>query len=123
MKRFRWNESLGFGLRVIDRDHRQLIDLLNRVHSVAVDGPGHEVIATAIDDLADHVAHHFRYEEMLMRLSGYPAYEAHRQLHQYLTDRVAKFQARFRADRGPFPSTSSTSSSPIGFTFTSCART
>jgi hypothetical protein len=39
---------------------------------------------------------------MLMRLSGYPGYEAHRRLHEYLTDRAATFQARFRADPATF---------------------
>ena len=44
-----WDEDLSLGVPVVDRDHRRLIDLLNRVHLAGWDDqrrkdPGRSVI-------------------------------------------------------------------------------
>lgn len=89
-----------FGVPSLDRDHRQLVDLIRRVQSPGWSAaPNH--VRAAVDDLAHHFAHHFGREEMLMRLTGYPDAEQHRQSHAALTARLADFQSLLR--RGMFP--------------------
>lgn len=88
------------GISIVDRDHRRLIDLIQRVHQRGW-GECPEAVRGALEDLASHVTHHFRHEEMVMRLCGYPDYGPHRQKHAAFAARVAEFQSLLR--RGMFP--------------------
>jgi hemerythrin-like metal-binding protein len=94
-----WRDSLSLNVPVIDRDHKRLIDLLNRVHYVSIGGDGHEAIASALDELVAYTRTHFSREEMLMRLAGYPGYETHRTAHERLTAQADRWVAAYR--RGP----------------------
>ena len=98
-----WDEDLSLGVPVVDRDHRRLIDLHNRVHLAGWGDQCPEAIRAAVDDLACHVMQHFGHEEMLMRLSGYPGYERHRRMHVAFAARVSEFQSLLRRDPTMFP--------------------
>lgn len=93
-----WRESFSLGIPAIDKDHRRLIDAVNRLHLLDVLRGEPAAIATALAEVLEHTQAHFRREEMLMRLAGYPGYEAHRQQHRLITERVADLAARFRPD-------------------------
>jgi hemerythrin-like metal-binding protein len=98
MPPLRWEDGLSLDVPAVDRDHRALIDLLNRLHYLRLAGEERSAIAAAIDALVEYAQEHFSREEMLMRLSGYPEYARHRLLHEAFCRRIARFEARFRAD-------------------------
>ena len=91
-----WRDELSVGVPAIDRDHQRLIDTLNRLRRL--DGVSDEtVIASALNEVVQYTQGHFRREEMLMRLSGYPGYQAHVRLHQQMAARAVELENRFRA--------------------------
>lgn len=94
----RWSESLAVGVEVIDADHRRLFDAVNRLHFL--DGAEEDLaaLANALGDVLDYTRSHFRREEMLMRLAGYPGYTAHCALHRKAAERVEQWEARCLAD-------------------------
>lgn len=100
MRSFIPTTSCLLGISVLDREHRHLIDLIHRVHR-----PGWaesaEAVHGAVEDLTCHVTQHFRQEEMLMRVCGFPDYEAHRRKHDAFAARVADFRSLLQ--RGLFP--------------------
>lgn len=96
MTLFRWRDNLSLDVPAVDNDHRHLIDLLNRMHYMALAGDDREAIGEVIGELVEYTSTHFTREEMLMRLSGYPEYKAHRKLHKALRERVADFYTEFR---------------------------
>ncbi len=96
MTPFRWQDSLSLDVPAIDKDHKHLIDLLNRVRYLALAGDDREAIGAVLWDLIQYTASHFTREEMLMRLSGYPGYNVHRQIHENLSNRVSDLYAEFR---------------------------
>lgn len=67
-----WDGDFDIGIPAIDRDHRQLLDLFARVQAPGWSTESRELVRATVDDLAHHVTHHFRREEMLMHLLGYP---------------------------------------------------
>jgi hemerythrin len=99
---FGWRDSLSLGVPAIDKDHRRLIDLLNRLPLTARAEDDGVSTGAAILDLEAYVQHHFHKEEMLMRLCGYPGYQEHCRMHRALTARVADFRAKFRKDPAKF---------------------
>ncbi len=95
MTMFHWRESLSLDVKAIDDDHKQLITLLNRLHFTVLAGDDKEAIGGVLWELMQYTNRHFRREEMLMRLSGYPDYERHHRLHQALAQRVRQYYDTF----------------------------
>lgn len=97
MSLIRWRDSLSLGIEAIDNDHRQLITILNRLHFMAIAGDDRAALGEVLRELLDYTRSHFAREEMLMRLAAYPGYEAHRKIHRQLTEKVAGYEAKYRA--------------------------
>lgn len=92
---FHWRESLSLDVKAIDDDHKQLIALLNRLHFTVLAGDDKEAVGGVLWELMQYTIRHFRREEMLMRLSGYPDYERHQRLHLALAQRVRQYYDTF----------------------------
>ena len=59
---FPWSENLDTGHKNVDKQHRKLVNLLNRLARALVNN--HEVLINqAFDELADYAEYHFREEE------------------------------------------------------------
>ncbi|MEO5373035.1 MAG: bacteriohemerythrin [Alphaproteobacteria bacterium] len=78
-----WSEELSVGSAEMDGDHRDLIDLVNRVAltDLANDPAAFGVL---LDEVIAHLGDHFRREERLMRAAGYPGLFYHRGSHASL---------------------------------------
>ena len=97
-----WRDSLALHAPAIDNDHKRLFELLNRVRFLDLAGDDPQAIGEALSELLLYTQTHFRREERLMELGGYPGIEAHRRIHRRFTDRVAELTARFRANPSGF---------------------
>jgi hemerythrin-like metal-binding protein len=94
----RWNPSLATGNKVVDREHKELIALIDRLELTG-SGPDGSGIRNALDDMTDYVFVHFQMEEKLMRREGYPDDElrAHLAEHRELDLRTSEFVRRYEA--------------------------
>ncbi len=96
MNTIEWSADYSVGDEEIDRQHRQLIVVINRLGELlrgGVDADG----ATArqiFDMLADYVTSHFAYEEQRMVDAGYPLdkVEAHRGEHRRILKSLQRFE-------------------------------
>ncbi len=102
MTMFHWRENLSLHVPAIDEDHKTLIDLLNRLHFMTLAGDDREAIGSVMWELLRYTQRHFRREEMLMRLSGYPGYDAHKRMHKALCERVQEYYEAYRAKPSRF---------------------
>ena len=69
----------------MDRGHRNLVEIINRLDVLADDDSG-EIGGKVLCDLIDYVIAHFGHEEDLMRRSRYPGYDSHMICHcQFFT--------------------------------------
>lgn len=103
MIRVNWDSDVDLGISVVDRDHRHLIDLFARVQSPDWGPNAPQLVRATVDDLAHHVAHHFRHEAMLMRLVGYPDTARHQRSHAAISARLTEFQSLLRRGSTLFP--------------------
>ena len=92
---FVWDDSYSVGIKSIDNQHRNLIELTDRLHEAMKMGKGNEVIGGILSSLIEYTVTHFSDEEKLMRTAGYPAYPAHHQIHEDLVRQVKDFQQKF----------------------------
>ncbi len=91
-----WSEKYSVGIRAIDAQHRQLVELLNGLHDEMLAGKGSQVIGRILDALLDYSNSHFVDEESLMAEYQYPTLAQHREEHTQLTEQVIEFQERMR---------------------------
>jgi len=92
MPYFEWTDSLLVGIKTIDDQHKQLVDMVNTLHH-AVEEPGQSCPAPElVARLKAYAAEHFHIEEGYMQAFAYPEFEAHMQEHQSFSDAVQTFE-------------------------------
>lgn len=92
-----WKLNMSLGNAAIDGDHKQLIDLLNRLHFMALAGDDDQAVAEVLDELLTYARDHFAREEALMRRCDYPGLADHRRRHREFAGRLHNFVADFHA--------------------------
>lgn len=91
-----WDESLETGNELIDRQHREVVDLLDELQEIDT-APEADVLRV-LDKLMDFTVFHFTSEEMLMAQVSYPAIsteqmvEQHREFKDYARLRILEFR-------------------------------
>jgi len=81
----------------IDTQHRQLVDIINQLHTAMSQGAGPDVLGGLIDTLIEHTRTHFRDEERLMTDAGFPGLAKHKAEHDRLLQHIVDLAQRFRA--------------------------
>lgn len=80
------------GVDAIDREHAELIRIVNDLRATLDKGDGRAAeITSIVARLIDYTRTHFGHEEQLMLDSHYPGHQEHHTKHQELMVQVAKF--------------------------------
>ncbi len=91
-----WKEEYSVGVKVLDDDHKQLIDLLNKFHTAYQYHTGGEFEQKALQELVDYTKYHFQREEGLMAEIGYPDLDAHKAQHRAMIAEVEQFMLEYQ---------------------------
>ena len=83
-----WKEEFSVGVAEVDFEHRELIELINSLHSSARPGAGRDAVIESLGEIFAQIASHFALEEKMMRASLYPALLEHKQDHETLLDEL-----------------------------------
>ncbi len=84
----RWTSDLATGNPDIDRDHQELVEVIDQLKAAATGGDQKARLSHALDQFRGHVLTHFPMEEGEMEAKGFPGLAKHRQAHAILTDLV-----------------------------------
>lgn len=71
---------------VIDQQHRELVNMLNRLNNAVKNRQSREDIYRIIDEVIAYTGFHFETEERLMAQSGYADIEWHKDKHKQLME-------------------------------------
>src|SRR5262245_16719051 len=94
---FIWKDSFNVGVGVMDRDHQELVPIVQRLQEAALLGKSNDETQIIVQQLTVHVHQHFAAEEALMLQYHYPEIEEHKKAHQLVTQQVLSFVARVKA--------------------------
>jgi hemerythrin-like metal-binding protein len=100
-----WREEFETGVADVDHEHRELVDLINRLHEQVKSGAGSERIEEFLGEVFARIAAHFALEESIMRKHAYDEYEAHKAEHEKLLDEIRDIMDGAPADYGDALST------------------
>ena len=84
-----WNADLETGDPTIDREHRELVEVVDQLTAAAAAGDEPARVSHALDIFRAHTMQHFPGEERTMRARNYPDLARHALAHRHLTELVA----------------------------------
>ncbi len=87
-----WSDKFKVGIDKIDSDHRNLVDLLNKLqksYDTCLDRNETELI---FDELEKYASDHFSFEEKLMIENSYPFLSGHVRDHVYFAEMIRKWR-------------------------------
>ncbi len=77
-----WQERFNIGVDVIDKEHRKLFSIMNRLLTFSeMEDKSQWVCQEGIKYFKDHAMKHFSEEEVYMASISYAGYESHRRVH------------------------------------------
>ena len=88
MTLLQWKEEYSVGVDAVDHEHKELIDLINRLYDTAASRKSREAVLAFFGDLFKSISAHFALEERFMREQGYEQLAAHKQDHERLLDEI-----------------------------------
>ncbi len=94
-----WTEEYGVGVRELDDQHRQLVDIVNKFEEALQRGRGSRQVSVILNDLIGYTQEHFATEERLLAAAGYPQLKLHQSQHRQLLQKVERLQFEFDSGR------------------------
>ena len=90
-----WKDEYSMGIDAVDHEHKELIDLINRLHR-ELDAPDAKLTVSAFfGDLLKAISAHFALEEKFMRDQHYAALGSHKSDHERLLDELREIMETF----------------------------
>ncbi len=96
MAHLNWCSDLNTGIDVIDGQHKQIVDYINRLNTARSNGDRQE-IGDIIEGMVDYTLSHFAFEETLMSDAQYQFLHGHQKIHEIFVNRINRFHERFVA--------------------------
>jgi hemerythrin len=88
MALLQWKDQYSVGIEAVDHEHRELIDLINKLHDEMSSHAGTAAIEAFFGDLFKAISAHFALEERFMRERRYDEFAQHKRDHERLLDEI-----------------------------------
>ena len=83
-----WEKRYSVGIEAVDHEHRELVELINRLHEQAKAQGSKMAVLGFFGDLYKAISAHFALEERFMREKGYDQLRVHKGDHERLLDEI-----------------------------------
>lgn len=91
--RYELTKDLECGNAMVDNEHRELLQAVNKLLDACSQGNGRKSIKPTADFLLKYVATHFAHEEQLQQKVNYPNIDAHKKFHAEYTKKLKDITA------------------------------
>jgi len=82
----------------MDDEHREMIDLINGTYEKLQSDAGADQVEEFLGEILSTISMHFALEERMMRNAGYDEFQAHKDDHEVLLDRLRDLMDDYFAD-------------------------
>ncbi len=96
-----FDKDLATGNDLIDGQHKELIDRVNKLVDSCTSGKEKNVAIQTLDFLMDYTVFHFDAEEKLQEEAGYPELSAHKAQHAQFKQAVEELKEMLEEEEGP----------------------
>lgn len=95
-----WEDRYSVGIAAVDHEHRELVELINRLYDKATTQGSKEAVLDFFGDLFRAISAHFALEERFMGERGYDQLLQHKTDHERLLDEIRDIMEDFEASAG-----------------------
>jgi hemerythrin len=88
MAKYHWRDEFCVGNPDVDRQHKELFQLLDKLHDAVTGGDGNIMVGEVLEQLLSYTQEHFYQEEALLREVDYPELLNHIKEHEELVGTV-----------------------------------
>ena len=99
MALLQWKNHYSVGVEAVDHEHKELIDLINRLYDEHLAKGVKPTIEAFFGDLFKGISAHFALEERFMREHGYDQLTQHKTDHERLLDELRDIMDDFESDK------------------------
>ncbi|NTV89046.1 MAG: PAS domain S-box protein [Clostridiales bacterium] len=93
-----WRKEWESGSDEIDKQHRELLALANRLFTMSVTGSGRQELTGQLDQLLIHISNHFKAEEKILASLSYPELKVHSAIHARLIVKAGRLRTSYSAE-------------------------
>jgi hemerythrin len=94
-----WRDKMSVGSKVLDEDHKRLIDILNTFEQMTRNGADFSALDQIFQELADYTKEHFAREERILENIGYPLRKTHQDQHRAMVAWLLRAYKTYKARR------------------------
>lgn len=91
-----WNESLKLGIDIIDNQHREIFDAINKLTVSFDEGHEQDGVYEVLEFIEIYVHKHFSTEEFYLRKYEYSDVEPHVKTHRAFFDKLAEYKTHYK---------------------------
>ena len=97
----KWSESYSLGIKMIDDQHKGLMDIVNDLfnHATGREWEEHEYFKDVIKQAVDYVKNHFALEERIMISTKYKGYDEHKKAHEEFILKVIQMAKDYQSGK------------------------
>jgi len=104
----KWSEDFACGIKIVDDQHKGLLDLINDMfsHASGNDEEEQEYFKQVVEKAVDYVRTHFATEEKIMKQTQFVGFDEHKKAHETfivtVLDKAREFQKERKINLGEF---------------------
>lgn len=98
-KLLEWNKNLSVGVEKIDQQHKELIEILNKLYLAMKQGQARDEMGKIFLELVSYTECHFKMEETFFQKCSYPQKENHKKKHDELRREVIEIKTKFENNK------------------------
>ncbi|OOZ39970.1 bacteriohemerythrin [Solemya elarraichensis gill symbiont] len=91
MKKIIWEDEFSVGVEELDRQHKQIIEVINTLADKPRMFRRFQNVSSALMELTNYVSEHFLLEEKLLQENGYPNLLEHPKKHTLYSNKIVDF--------------------------------
>ncbi len=89
-----WREQMSVHNNLIDKEHKNLIDLINAVEIAINTDDNRNIVMQTLDSLLDYTKTHFEHEEIIQQKINNPGITEHKEQHLKLIDEFSGIKSQ-----------------------------
>lgn len=98
MTNFAWKDEYAFGIEIIDSQHKELVQLLDKTYNSFYKFDSQQELARLLNEIKEFALIHFATEEKYFDLFSFEGSQEHKQKHSDLKEKVGSFITRFETE-------------------------
>jgi hemerythrin len=99
MSAFDWRDEMSVGIKIIDEQHKQLIDTISALNEAIIAKKTDKTLKDTFSRLADYYQLHFSTEEDYMDKFACDGIPEHKAAHSYFIGHIKEMKSQLDADK------------------------